>query len=487
PGMELGSKASDLPDDSDDARDKTNRDKAGDGHEEDEDDLFHAAYEDMTFRDSAEDGIEGETVEFGPTTDADEWSEMSQWMIKRLRFLSMLADLWRLAVARHATPSEEAADDLSEVLGGWFRQAHENQQGLLRLLKAILKRRIPPPTGSEDSRVEYDRRSRMQLVLAHQVLNAFVSTHRAATALLVALPDDDALELMEQCDLPLWEQLAVRLHRAAWLGERRKAEDLFGATMEAVSEQPLLYGPLDKGGDPQKVAAAHALQQIVADLQRCLPRVGLFHAAYVLLRTAREMERRHPVGPRAVTEFDRLFQFGFQAVVQSLAAMSNSCSGDLPEEDANESDDDELVKCLETITETLLREWQEHSQSLRLSAMERVVDDSHWRELVRFIKTYGRDLFTPRFFHLGNLQAILQQGVPAFLKAVEQEEDALDECRLLRDLDAEISRAEAVAHLDLILEAIVENYEEYKDYNTITTQSDSGDNLYMLLDFLRLK
>jgi hypothetical protein len=33
----------------------------------------------------------------------------------------------------------------------------------------------------------------------------------------------------------------------------------------------------------------------------------------------------------------------------------------------------------------------------------------------------------------------------------------------------------------------VENYEEYKDYNTTTTQSDYGENLHVLLDFLRLK
>jgi hypothetical protein len=37
------------------------------------------------------------------------------------------------------------------------------------------------------------------------------------------------------------------------------------------------------------------------------------------------------------------------------------------------------------------------------------------------------------------------------------------------------------------LQAIIENYEEYKDYNTTTPQSDYGENLHLLLDFLRLK
>jgi hypothetical protein len=38
-----------------------------------------------------------------------------------------------------------------------------------------------------------------------------------------------------------------------------------------------------------------------------------------------------------------------------------------------------------------------------------------------------------------------------------------------------------------VLEAIVENYGEYRDYNSTTTQSDRGELLYMLLDFLRLR
>jgi hypothetical protein len=41
--------------------------------------------------------------------------------------------------------------------------------------------------------------------------------------------------------------------------------------------------------------------------------------------------------------------------------------------------------------------------------------------------------------------------------------------------------------LSLVIEAIVENYAEYRDYNSTTTQSDRGDLLYTLLDFLRLR
>src|SRR5438094_10193769 len=39
----------------------------------------------------------------------------------------------------------------------------------------------------------------------------------------------------------------------------------------------------------------------------------------------------------------------------------------------------------------------------------------------------------------------------------------------------------------IILQALIENYDHYRDYNTTTRQSDYGENLYQLLDFLRLK
>jgi hypothetical protein len=50
-----------------------------------------------------------------------------------------------------------------------------------------------------------------------------------------------------------------------------------------------------------------------------------------------------------------------------------------------------------------------------------------------------------------------------------------------------ISREEAAKWLSLAIEAVVENYREYRDYNTTTTHSDHGELLYTLIDFLRLR
>ena len=46
---------------------------------------------------------------------------------------------------------------------------------------------------------------------------------------------------------------------------------------------------------------------------------------------------------------------------------------------------------------------------------------------------------------------------------------------------------QAAARLRLVLESIAENHAEYRDWNSTTTQSDRGEHLYILLDFLRIK
>src|SRR5262249_58695380 len=86
-----------------------------------------------------------------------------------------------------------------------------------------------------------------------------------------------------------------------------------------------------------------------------------------------------------------------------------------------------------------------------------------------------------------NLRGILHRGVGSFLDYLREDPDPLRPVRLLDDLGTVVSREEALAHLQFVLQAVVENYEEYKDYNTTTAQSDYGENLHVLLDFLRLK
>src|SRR5206468_3688371 len=87
-----------------------------------------------------------------------------------------------------------------------------------------------------------------------------------------------------------------------------EAQASLPALLQLLSGKPLLYVPLAKGGEPREVVAAKIRQHAIEDLLAWLPRRGLLQETCRLIETAREMERLHPLGPGAVTEFDELFK-----------------------------------------------------------------------------------------------------------------------------------------------------------------------------------
>src|SRR5439155_21527440 len=129
--------------------------------------------------------------------------------------------------------------------------------------------------------------------------------------------------------------------------------------------------------------------------------------------------------------------------------------------------------------------------SLRLSALEAVLADADWADLKSFVRAWGGDLFTVRFLTLSNIRGILGQGVNAWLdrQADPDSQSPTETAPKLIDAwaEADLERGKTVRLFEIVLQSLVEYYDEYRDYNTTTTQSDYGENLYILLDFLRLK
>jgi hypothetical protein len=148
-----------------------------------------------------------------------------------------------------------------------------------------------------------------------------------------------------------------------------------------------------------------------------------------------------------------------------------------------------LVEALQDLTESQLKRWLAHSETLRLSVVERLNLEAEWKAFVAFVERYGADLFTQKFLNLGNLRAILHQRVSVWLSNLEQNPESED-IRLIAELGSPrppVSRDDAARWLTLAIESVVENYREYRDYNTTTTHSDHGELLYTLIDFLRLR
>ena len=460
------------------------------GMEEDEGEgLYGAAYEDVVYKDSTDDGIDGELFDTGEASD-DELEREARRIADRLAFLATIARLWTTIATgpmlRHlhdnSTDSEEQSD---EVISHWVVQAFTNHRDLLKLLDAVKVHPIPKPAGDHDSLIQYDRRRLTKETILDRIISTCVETSAAVRHLLASAsaypvttgtnlgaPDRDEDELQ-----------AVTVFACMLRGEVDGVRLHWPDLIQALSEKALLYVPLTKGGEPRKIVSTRVRQQTILDLLAWLPRLGLLTETRQLLDTSRDMERNHPVGPGAVTEYDELFKIGYKGLVQCL--VSSAPSWDENDDEPNSTS--QLVDCLEHATESLLASWLEHSKTLRLSVLEKVKRKAAWQELVAFIERYGEDLFTQKFFNLGNLRGILHQGVDVWLAQLEEEppDDAVID--LLDDLDDSLPREDAVEHLTLVLEAIVENYGEYRDYNSTTTQSDRGQLLYMLLDFLRLR
>jgi hypothetical protein len=60
--------------------------------------------------------------------------------------------------------------------------------------------------------------------------------------------------------------------------------------------------------------------------------------------------------------------------------------------------------------------------------------------------------------------------------------------RLVEDLiTGALPMKQAATRLRLVLESVAENHAEYRDWNSTTTQSDRGECLHILLDYLRVK
>ena len=468
--------------------------------ETDEDDIYRtSSREGMSYVDSTDDGIEGEIFDSSLSGD-DELEAEVERVAERLDFLSTIAYFWRIA-ATFPLPvqSTDAIDDDAknvlrqrrEIITQWVAQAAQNKTNFSILLQSVFEYRLPTVSGDHESLIQYDRCRLYKESLLDRIISAAVETENSLRMLAAVVTAIDHLinnKPLEQPSGPISDQRhLVAVFAAIMLHSPSITVEHFPALIEELHQHSLLYVPLAKGGDPHEIVAARTRQDAIKELLTCLPKLGLLAETFELTETALAMERNHNIGAGAVTEFDELFKFSYISMVESLIRSTQQYREQAP---APISSDDQkateiLFECLEFLTESMLIMWLDHSRTLRLSVLEKVSDDTSWQRLVDFIRDYGGDLFTQQFLHLANVRAILHQGVETWFEQLEQLPEG-EEVRLIRELDQNVPRQKAVRYLTLVLEAVIENYNEYRDYNSTTTQSDRGDLLFMLLDFLRL-
>jgi hypothetical protein len=483
-------------------------DNEGDGE------TYASAYEGMTFRDSADDGTEGAVadgspsnapVEFALEADAEKFED-------RLRFLAAVARLWRSAALPELWPPHEPA--AATALAEWLRTARRNSSRLHDLIDQLHAVEVPEPAGGVEGVMEFDRRRVLKGHMLDLAVSTAVETTASARALAAVLsrtaelppaesggggqPGGDDRARPELSRAPAaWQAVAVRLERAVAQADATSARKYVSALVSLFRGEPLLVYPPADGGPPAPALRAQTALQFLESLLARLPRLGLLRETFQLAKLARAMERNDPPEGKRVSSFDQLFRTAVIGVVDALVAAASEWGPDARARRRSaapdEGDDGPLAPALRQIAESFHKLWLEHSQTLRLSALEAVLGEEDWAGLKQFISVYGGDLFTVRFLTLSNIRGILGRGVVTWLDRMTDPDAGTGQPgeTVPKLIDAwaepEFDKPAAARHLEIVLQALVEHYDEYRDYNTTTTQSDYGDNLYILLDFLRLK
>jgi hypothetical protein len=449
---------------------------------EEEDDVFGAAYDGMVFRDSASDGNWGDTADGETGFRNTEFEAINRELEPRLKFLNAVGQMWQMAAARFAADLHRGSATWTEnrsavdAIVAWHRQSQRWQIDLAELMETIWDHEISESSGDHDANVEYDIQLQVKFFLLHQVISTLICLRNSERLLNGIIP--------EGVDVPRGtdqDRQLARVYRAVIQRDTATVRELLAPLLVRLNRNPLLYIPLENGGEPGQILRTQALQSVIRFLLRELPRLGLLREAWHVLFTAFRMERKWRPKGQAITEFDRLFAISLRSTLESLVNSTRHWSG-------KELDTEELIDALNRVLDPYQWLWLEHSRTMRISAADGVRRTAEWEEITDFIKRYGHDLFHASQLTLGNIRAILHSGVDWFLDYLEEEQDPLRPIRLLEDLDSGIiDRDDAEWCLEQVYSIIVDRFDRFLEYNTTTTQSDYGEMIFSLLDFLRLE
>ncbi|MDR1053581.1 MAG: hypothetical protein LBL39_05345 [Planctomycetaceae bacterium] len=501
----------------DDDDEYNNAEKNNKKFDDKKDSIYSAAYDNVVYQDTADDGVDGSMLDmpqpggFNDMDDAPIASETER-ISERLTFIVTMSKLWKFvtekiaglyaiktggdAVAKSsakggATDADIVAqldgnfDDVTSYLANWLEQIAKYDSGLDLLLREVSTYVVPPPRGTTDSLMEYDRHRGTKEILLDRIIWTSVDLFDAKMILKSFLGHTYWSDIREP-----WQIAVLTLYKEIFLGSIKDVKRFWDYALKMLSAETILYVPTSRGGAPWDIVRCRAVQQAIMRLMEYAPRLGLIVETFKLLDTIKMMEEVNTIRPGAITEFDRLVETATRAITQCVAISSRKWKAKPNERWL--SSDYALVEYMERTVEVLLTSWLLHSRQIRISPIESIVDRLQWDRTRSFILRYGKDIFTQQNMGFSNLRAILHQGIENFLKSlvkIKENEGTIEMCEMLVEdlLQKRLDWGIAISQLEIIFESIAENYSEYIDYNSTTTHSDHGDKLYMLLDMLRVQ
>jgi len=290
-----------------------------------DDELYGAAYDDVVYRDSTGDGIEGDTLDSGtgfgfPTVELE---HQLRALEPHLKFLNTLAHLWQITAVQLASASSSHSiyrqpvpfddEDHVEVLAGWMSQAESFQKKLKALMVDVSVYQIAPPSGDHDSNIEYDLQSQAKYYLLHTSITTQVSCRSAERLLACCLP----LKKQPNTNLGLEQQISD-IYRAILSRDMLHIRQHLPKLLKQLAKEPLLYIALESGGNPLEMLEIRNRQKVIRFFLSHLPALGMLNETWQTLHTAYRMERNSQPDGMAISEYDRLFRKALRGSLDCL-------------------------------------------------------------------------------------------------------------------------------------------------------------------------
>ena len=467
---------------------------AADDDSPDSDESVASAYESMVWRDSTDDGIDGGMLEHDKPGDIGNGPAAIE---QAAEFLAGCARLLRHAVTASCVVQSDDACVLTreerDAVVGWRHTLRRQRRAMVRAATLIASRTISTPAGTPEA--EEDRIRWQKDAAAERLVDAAVEI----TETLWMLSARMHLTSTQPSSSKQQESsrgLVGRLFAAIFRGNADHARVLLQDLSGKLNGKAVLYVPLSRGGRPDRIVRARSRKRLLAKLAGSLPRIGLVSETTKLVQLAKSLERKRPAGGASVSEFDRVFEAATMSLVERIVESAHT-----PEEAGNvvaeELAKQRILDGLALLVPKLLETWMTHARQLRLSVLERVREDKPFESIKEFIEKYGKGFFTQHTLSPPSLRSILRGGVRSYLeRLLDREQGSPDveslhlnhPSHLLDDLSSGVlTMKSAQTRIRLVLESIAENHAEYRDWNSTTTQSDQGEKIHILLNFLRLK
>ncbi|MBT7730015.1 MAG: hypothetical protein HN703_14130, partial [Planctomycetaceae bacterium] len=476
------------------------------------DESVASAYESMVWQDSTDDGTDGGMLDVDLPTGA---SNPVVAVEEAADFLTGVIVMFRQTIVTGCLDAAAGRIETSVVeidsLRGWRQTLRRLRRAMVRAAMHIISRDQQQPPGMTVA--EFDRLRWQRDIAAERLVEAALQTGETIWMLSARIAiaqgvvrktnrSDDEASLLSSKIIP--KPAVGKLLAAVFVDDQPIIHQQMERIRHHLRGKTVLYVPLARGGRADRVFAARMRERLLERLVAVLPRRGLVEETIGLVRLAKKLESRRPPGAASVSEFDRVFESATTALVGRIVA-SAPIAGPSEAEPSSVVTTQRILDGLAILIPKLLETWTTHARQLRLSVLERVRDDKSFQFVKEFIKHYGDGLFTQHLLTPSSLRSILRGGVRPYLERLIKQDSAGTDWRtsdsdedggskqagpvkLIEAINVgEISLKQATSRLRLILESVAENHSEYRDWNSTTTQSDRGDYLYVLLEFLRIK